>query len=174
MTHGAERALVLLAELERARAAFERAERHARTHLVEHGVLEQTYLDPASALRRLAGAAVPSPSLLERLLEAERRLWQAEAYGDQRVELAELAVEVLPTGILSRRVAIEASTAGPLWERFELHEPAAFELADGVATLVYRASATRFDGSAYAAYVGSTYIRRGADWKLAVHQQTRI
>jgi hypothetical protein len=174
MTSGAERAAAVLAELERARAAFERAERHARTHLVEHEVLEQTHLDPASALRRLAGAAVPPPSLLERLLEAERRLWEAGACGDQRVELAEVAVEVLPTGILSRRAAIDARAAGLPWERFELHEPAAFEIAEGVATLVYRASATRIDGSAYAAYVGSTYIRRGPDWELAVHQQTRI
>jgi hypothetical protein len=174
MTRGAERASALLAELERARAAFERAERNARTHLVEHGVRDQTHLDPASALRRLVGAAVPSPPLLERLVEAERRLWEAGACGDRHVELAEVAVEVLPTGILSRRAAIDAGAAGLPWERFELHEPAAFELAEGVATLVYRASATRFDGSAYAAYVGSTYIRRGADWKLAVHQHTRI
>jgi hypothetical protein len=174
MTRGAERAGALLAELERARAAFDQAERQARTHLVQHGVLDQTHLDLTSALRRLDGAAAPAASLVEQLVEAERRLWEAGAGGDLRVELAEVAVEVLPTGILSRKAAIDARAGGLPWESFELHEPAAFELADGVATLVYRASATRFDGSPYTAYVGSTYVRRGADWKLAVHQHTQI
>jgi hypothetical protein len=45
---------VLLTGLERARAEFERAERAARTYLVERGILDQTNLDLAATLRRLA------------------------------------------------------------------------------------------------------------------------
>ena len=46
---------LLLAQLERARAEFEGAERRARTHLAERGVLDQTQVDLASALARLSG-----------------------------------------------------------------------------------------------------------------------
>jgi hypothetical protein len=43
---------VLLAELERVRTDFERAERAARTYLVGQGVLDQTQLDLVAALKR--------------------------------------------------------------------------------------------------------------------------
>jgi hypothetical protein len=43
----------LLAELDSARADFERAERRARTYLAERGILDQTHLDVATAIRRL-------------------------------------------------------------------------------------------------------------------------
>jgi hypothetical protein len=42
----------LLAELERTRAEFERAERAARTYLVGQGVLDQTQVDLVAALKR--------------------------------------------------------------------------------------------------------------------------
>ena len=40
----------LLAELERARAAFVAAERAARTYLARRGVLDQTHIDLAAAV----------------------------------------------------------------------------------------------------------------------------
>ena len=116
-------------------------------------------------------------ALLEQLTAEERRFWRAAGDPDYyRGHLAQVALMVLPApfGILNRRAAIEAAAAGLWWERFELHDPEAFELADGVATLAYRASATRTDGSAYDAYAGSTYVRRDGAWKLALHQQTPI
>jgi hypothetical protein len=45
----------LLAELERARNAYARAEMRARTYLVERGVIELTHKDVASELARLRG-----------------------------------------------------------------------------------------------------------------------
>jgi len=44
----------LLAELERARAELQRAERQSRTYLVRRGVLDQTRLDLIGALKRFA------------------------------------------------------------------------------------------------------------------------
>jgi hypothetical protein len=121
---------------------------------------------------------IDSPaSLLEHLTEQERRFWEAGPDADHyREHLAEVAVMVFPApfGILNRKAAIDAAAAGLPWERFELHEPAAFELAEGVGALVYRVSATRIDGSSYVAYVSSTYVHRDGAWKLAVHQQTPI
>ena len=45
----------MLAELERTRTEFERAERRARTYLAERGVLDQTWGDLAAALKSLSG-----------------------------------------------------------------------------------------------------------------------
>ena len=44
----------LLAELERTRAEFLRAERASRTYLVRRGVIDQTRLDLIGALKRIA------------------------------------------------------------------------------------------------------------------------
>jgi hypothetical protein len=44
----------LLAELELARVELQRAERESRTYLVHRGVLDQTRVDLAVALKRIA------------------------------------------------------------------------------------------------------------------------
>ena len=44
----------LLAQLGQARAEFERAERKSRTYLARRGILDQTRLDLAVALKRIA------------------------------------------------------------------------------------------------------------------------
>jgi uncharacterized protein involved in exopolysaccharide biosynthesis len=44
---------ILLAELERSRAEFERAERAARSYLAGHGILDQTQLDVEAALKSI-------------------------------------------------------------------------------------------------------------------------
>ena len=43
----------LLAELERTRIAYTRAELHARTYLAEQGFVEQLQMDAAAALRKV-------------------------------------------------------------------------------------------------------------------------
>jgi hypothetical protein len=43
----------LLAELERSRAEFERAERAARSYLAGQGILDQTHLDVEAALKSI-------------------------------------------------------------------------------------------------------------------------
>jgi hypothetical protein len=45
-------------------------------------------------------------------------------------------------------------------------------LNDNVALISYRADVVRADGQPYRALVGSTYIQRGNDWKLAAHQHS--
>jgi hypothetical protein len=43
-----------------------------------------------------------------------------------------------------------------------------------VAIISYEATTRRHDGSPYHALVSTGYVRRGADWKMAFHQQTPL
>jgi hypothetical protein len=52
----------LLADLDRAREMFEAAERHARTHLVRRGVIDQTCRDLTSLLRECVPAQDADPA----------------------------------------------------------------------------------------------------------------
>jgi hypothetical protein len=51
----------LLTQLERARAELQRAETKARTELVHCGILDQTRIDLAAALKRIASEDAGKP-----------------------------------------------------------------------------------------------------------------
>jgi hypothetical protein len=116
-------------------------------------------------------------SLAERLLEVERGFWVSP---DRRpfyeANLASGAVMVFPApfGIVGRAGAINAAEQAPVWEDVELEENDLVGVTDTSATLVYKATGRRPDGSLYRTYASSVYIRDRDAWKLALHQQTPI
>ena len=59
------------------------------------------------------------------------------------------------------------------WTSFELADERVLDLTADCAVVAYRAT-TRRDGADYDALFNSTYVREGASWKPAFHQQTPI
>jgi hypothetical protein len=114
----------------------------------------------------------------EELLDLERAGWQAlSSSADEAATfyggiLVEACLMLLPGGIvLEGREQVVSSMLGPSWDWFELDQARVLELADDVAVLAYHARARR-GATGYRAWVNSTYVRRGREWRLALHQQT--
>jgi hypothetical protein len=115
--------------------------------------------------------------LAETLLDVERGFWVSPNRRQfYEANLASDAVMVFPTpfGIVGRAGAINAAEQAPVWEDVELDETNLVGVTDTSATLVYRATGRRPDGSIYRTYASSAYIRDGDAWKLVLHQQTPI
>jgi hypothetical protein len=113
------------------------------------------------------------------LLALEERGWQAlaaargPAFYDE--VCTEDAVMVFPGGmVLDRDDAIEGLRQAPPWSTYDLADMRVLPLDDAAAVVVYRATAQRDGDRPYEAAMTSTYVRRGGEWKLAVHQQTPV
>jgi hypothetical protein len=112
------------------------------------------------------------------LLDLERAGWRALSSGGDVAAsfygriLDEHCLMLLPGGIIieGRQQAV-SSMQGPSWDSFELDEARTLELSDDVVVLAYLAGARRGDNR-YRAWVNSTYVRHGREWRLALHQQT--
>ncbi|HWL33654.1 MAG TPA: DUF4440 domain-containing protein [Gaiellaceae bacterium] len=111
------------------------------------------------------------------LYEFERQLWErandVDFYSERLVEEAVLVFPA-PFGLLDREATLAAVSSSAGWREFELDDFRVVPLADGSAAAAYRASAVRPDGSSYAAYCSSVYLRGKPGWQLALHQQTPI
>lgn len=111
--------------------------------------------------------------LEDQLFSIEEGFWTegAEYY---RRHLAPSALMVFPepTGVLLADEIVSA-VAGQRWAAVELEEHRVLELDDRSALVTYKATARRAPGEApYVARASSAYVRDGAAWKLAFHQQT--
>lgn len=113
------------------------------------------------------------------LIALETQGWQAlsasRAAAAQffRRALDDDPVFVLPGGtVLDDRDSIVQSVSGQPWSTYELSDLKVLQPAPGTAIVVYAATATRDGNPPYSALMTSTYIRRPAGWKLAMHQQT--
>jgi hypothetical protein len=117
-------------------------------------------------------------SLLGELLDAERQGWQAltsaEGPSYYREHLADHAVMVFSSGVMSRADALEAMASAPPWSSFEILDPQVVELTPDSGVLVYRAAAQRADQPVYKAMITSVFVRAAGVWKLAVHHQTPV
>jgi hypothetical protein len=117
-------------------------------------------------------------SLMRELLDAEREGWQAltsaQGVGYYREHLADDAVMVFSSGVMTRAEALEAMASAPPWSSFEILDPQVVELTPDSGVLVYRAVAQRADQPVYKAMITSVFVRTGGHWKLAVHHQTPI
>lgn len=114
------------------------------------------------------------------LLELERASWEAlSSGGDAAVTfyakvLAREVLMLLPGGlVIDDRAHVIESMRGSPWTSFELTEERVLPLTGDSAVVAYRATARR-DGDDYTALFNSTYVREGAAWRLAVHQQTPV
>ena len=109
-------------------------------------------------------------SLLGELLDAERQGWQAltsaEGASYYREHLADHAVMVFSSGVMSRADALEAMASAPPWSSFEILDPQVVELTPDSGVLVYRAVAQRADQPVYKAMITSVFVRAAGVWKL--------
>ena len=112
----------------------------------------------------------------EELIALERRGWDALSDGTAAEFYGSLMtpdVRFVVPGMVLDRVQTLASWEDTLpWQSYELSDAEVVPLGDDGAVLTYGGAATRADGSAYRAQFTSIYVRDGAEWKLAFHQQT--
>ncbi|MPZ21959.1 MAG: DUF4440 domain-containing protein [Dehalococcoidia bacterium] len=112
------------------------------------------------------------------LIEREKQFWAAAGDSEfYRQHLADDALMVFPEppGILRREATIDSVAAAQPWASFEIEDVLLTELTPDSAAITYRATGRREgDPSDYRALASSVYVRRGGEWKLALHQQTPI
>jgi hypothetical protein len=117
--------------------------------------------------------------LEKRLISIEQKLWSNDAVFYKQ-SLIEEALLVFPeTGVITRDVAIDAilteNAEGRRWAEVEFDQVRSLQLADDMALLTYRVTARwEHEQSKNLALASSVYVRRGATWKLAFHQQTPL
>ena len=120
-----------------------------------------------------------APSAEDGEMELEKTLLAHEralATGDgdtYRARLTEDAVLIVPGQALDRSTAVAAMDVSPGWDEVELRSPEVRRLAAGAALLTYRFSGRRGQ-TRYTALMGSVYVERDGDWRMAFHQQTPL
>lgn len=77
-----------------------------------------------------------------------------------------------PTGIIGRSRATALMADAPPWTRATLSDRHAIE-TDDVVVLAYRVEAWRGE-TRYLALCSSTWVQRGAAWRMVQHQQTPL
>ena len=115
-------------------------------------------------------------SLEDHLFALEQSFWTQGA-GYFRRNLADSAVMVLPepAGVLVKDEIASSLEPEARWSNVELEEHRLLELSDAAALVTYKATARRAGKSEpYVARASSAYVRDGAAWKLAFHQQTPL
>ena len=109
----------------------------------------------------------------------ERQGWQAlstsgaAAVAFYRDVLDDRPLMLLPGGtVLSDSATVLQAMSGPPWSHYALDDLRAIDLTESVSAVTYGVTAQRAGAPDYSALVASTYVRRPAGWRLAVHQQT--
>jgi hypothetical protein len=106
------------------------------------------------------------------LWEREREFWTGAADFYRR-NLADNVLMVFPGMTLDRDRTIASIANAPRWATVTFDKQQCVPLSDDVIALHYRAVAVRVgDPSPYNALITSVYVRRNAEWLLAIHQQT--
>jgi hypothetical protein len=90
-----------------------------------------------------------------------------------RRHLTDDAVVVVPGQALTKDQTAEAMDASPGWDELAFDDEQIRELGPDTALLIYRFTGRRGD-DVYRALMGSVYVRRDADWRMAFHQQTPL
>lgn len=115
-------------------------------------------------------------SLLDEVLAAETRVWQALASGDAAADSALLApgfLGVYPTGFAGRGDHAGQLADGPTVAAFRIADPRLLAPAPGLALLAYRAVFRRTGRTEEEAmFVSSLWQRQGADWINLFSQDT--
>ena len=116
-------------------------------------------------------------SLQDQLLDIERELWTNDPMTYQQHVIEEAVLVFAETGPIGRDTAIDAIreevAKGDKWTSVDITDVISMTLDDDAALLTYKASAARKSQSV-AVLATSVYVRRGDDWKLALHQQTDV
>jgi uncharacterized protein YchJ len=114
--------------------------------------------------------------LEDHLFSLEEKFW-TEGADYYRRNLAYAAIMVFPdpAGVLVKDEIASSLERKSRWSRVALEEHRLLELSDTAAVVTYKATAKRAEGGEpYVARASSAYVRDGAGWKLAFHQQTPL
>jgi ketosteroid isomerase-like protein len=114
--------------------------------------------------------------LRDELLRLEEGFWKATGDPDYyREHMADDGLAVFSEGVMGKDAAVASTTApgSEGWSEIRVEEPRVIELADNAVALVYRGTARR-NGEPYAANCTTVYARRDGEWKLALHQQSKL
>jgi hypothetical protein len=116
---------------------------------------------------------------MDEIVELEKQGWHAlstEGDAGKRFYASVLrkdAVMLFPGGIrIQGRENILQSLGSQPWESFQIENAQVFWLTTNATTLVYKATAQRWN-QPYIALISSTYVR-DPDWKLVIHQHTPV
>jgi hypothetical protein len=115
-------------------------------------------------------------AITDRLFDLEEQFWKGGSAFYRR-NLADAAVMIFPdpSGVMIKDEICSSIEDSPRWEDVQLEEHRVMELDDNAVVVSYKATATR-EGEIlpYVARASSAYVRDGASWKLAFHQQTPL
>lgn len=116
-------------------------------------------------------------SLQDQLLDIERALWTNDPIAYRRHLIEEAVLVFGETGPIGRDAAIDAIhkevAEGDQWTDVDIANVISMSLDTDAALLTYKASARR-KSQGVTVLATSVYVRRGEDWKLALHQQTPV
>lgn len=117
-----------------------------------------------------------SQSLAEELIQVERRGWEAlcsdEGVDYYRDHLTDDALMAFPFGVMERDEALRSMGSAEPWSSFEMEGARVVQLSPDCGVVVYSVTAQRPGQEPFSAVLSSTFVRQGADWKLAFHQQS--
>lgn len=112
----------------------------------------------------------------DELIALERAGWDAlsspQGAGYYRRHLSDDALMAFPVGVLDRAQALEAIASAPPWSRHAITGPRVIRLGQDAAVVVYTVRAEREGQPEFAAVASSAFVRCGAGWQLAFHQQS--
>ena len=113
--------------------------------------------------------------LHDQLLDIERALWSNDPLAHRRHLVEEAVLVFGETGPIGRVTAIDAIhkevAEGDKWTDVDIADVISMSLDTNAALLTYKASVRR-KSQVVTVLATSVYVRRGEDWKLALHQQT--
>ena len=114
--------------------------------------------------------------LEEHLFTLEERFWtEGPDYYRRNLAYAAIMVFPEPAGVMVKDEIASALQQNARWSRVALEEHRLLELSENAAVVTYKATASRPEGgNPYVARASSAYVRDGAAWKLAFHQQTPV
>jgi Domain of unknown function (DUF4440) len=114
--------------------------------------------------------------LEDHLFSLEEKFWTAGAdYYRRNLAYAAIMVFPEPAGVLVKDEVASSVAREARWSSVALEEHRLLELSDSAAVVTYKATAKRADGGEpYVARASSAYVRDGAGWRLAFHQQTPL
>jgi hypothetical protein len=150
-----------------------------RTERRHESTIAPCRIEPACDVfdRRVLGTARDMEQERDELLELERAGWRSlcdgtgsDYYGTIMTDDARM---VLGNGtVMSRREVVDALAKAPPWSSYTIEDPIFLPIDDDVVALVYIGTGHRTGGDDFTGVMTSVYVRRAADWKLALYQQT--
>ncbi len=114
--------------------------------------------------------------LEDHLFDLEEKFWtEGPSFYESRLAYTALMVFPEPAGVLLKDEIAPSLAEKSRWAQVELEEHRLLELGEQAALITYKATAARADGGEpYRTRASSVYVRDGAAWKLAFHQQTPV